>query len=98
MTLKTPPVRASRRALKGLFPKVDTATWDYLFDVERKNGLDAHRVKGPDALHAFYNVDGVMTWLVEMGYYTPADFARTEPQAPSNSWSGLQIRTHTLAG
>lgn len=94
MTLKNPPVRASRRALKNLFTRVDSSTWDYLFDVERKNGLHSHRVPGPDALHAFYNVDGVMTWLCEMGYYTPVDFSQ---RAPSNHWSGLQVRTHSLA-
>ena len=96
MTLRNPPVRASRRALKNLFTKVDTSTWDYLFDMEKKNGLDEHRVKGPSALYAFYKVDGVMTWLVEMGYYTPVDF-ETRPETPSNHWSGLRVRTHSLA-
>ena len=97
MTLKNQPVRASRRALKNLFVKVDVSTWDYLFDTERKNGLYAYRVKGPSALYAFYNVDGVMTWLVEMGYYTPADF-ESHVDKPSNHWSGLQVRTHALHG
>lgn len=96
MTLKNPPVRASRRALKALFTKVDPATWDYLFDIERKNGLHEHRVKGPSDLYAFYNVDGVMTWLCEMGYYTPRDF-RSAEMAPSNHWSGLHVRTHSLS-
>ena len=95
MTLKNPPVRVSRRALKNLFPKVDSSTWDYLFDVEKKNGLHTHRVKGPNAL-AFYNVQGVMTWLCEMGYYTPSDFDEKRAAAPL--WGGLIVRTHSLSG
>ena len=96
MTLKNPPVRASRKAIKKLFFKVRSETWDNLFDYEKHNGLHAHRVKGPDALHAFYNVQGVMTWLVERDYYSPEDFDRAE-RIPGH-WSGLQVRTHTLAG
>jgi hypothetical protein len=98
MILRNPPTRVSRRALKSLFVKLDSATWDYLFDVEKKNGLHAHRVKGPDQLHAFYNVDGVMTWLVEMGYYTPSEFEKPQHEPALGSWAGLQIRTHALHG
>lgn len=96
MTLKNPPVRASRRALKALFVKVKPETWDNLFDYEKHNGLHEYRVKGPNA-YAFYNVQGVMSWLCEMGHYTPAEFEHSE-KAHSNHWSGLQVRTHSLAG
>ena len=95
MTLKNQPVRASRRALKACFTKVNGATWDYIFDTEKQNGLHEYRVKGPNC-RAFYNVSGVALWLCEMGYYTPLDFQRGTPTR--NHWSGLVTRTHALSG
>lgn len=95
MILKNPPLRASRRALKACFTKVDPATWDYIFDIEKQNGLHVYRVQGPNS-KAFYSTDGVVQWLCEMGYYTPADFEQTENVR--NHWSGLVTRAHTLVG
>ena len=93
--MKSPPFRANRRALKAIFIKVDAKTWEYLFDAEKHNGLHEHRVKGP-LCQAFYNTSGVMDWLCEMGYYTPAEFERAESLSPA--WAGLAVRTHSLAG
>ena len=95
--MPTIPTRLSRRAVKSIFVKLKPETWNYHFDVETRNGLHEHRVKGPNG-NAFYNADGVMTWLCEMGYYTPADFNTSQQHPALGQWSGLHVRTHSLAG
>ena len=72
MILKNPPLRVSRKAIRACFTKIKPATWDYLFDSEKHNGLHKFRIRGRNGL-AFYNTSGVVTWLCEMGYYTPAE-------------------------
>lgn len=88
------PDKLSRKALRKCFDNISEATWDYLFDVEKQNGLHAHRLECAGLAH--YSTKGVMSWLVERGYYTPADFV----QQPTlgGGWAGLKIRTHSLAG
>ena len=87
------PNSLNRRALKKCFPKVGGATWDYLFDYEKHNGLYELRVPGPGK-YPFYSTVGVTKWLANKGYYTPADFS--DLPRTTNPWSGLASRTHAL--
>lgn len=85
----------SRKAIKKCFDNIDEATWDYIFDMEKKNGFADHRLP-TDGRFANYSTKGVLSWLVWKGYYTPADFVQ-QPKL-GGGWAGLQVRTHSLAG
>lgn len=90
-----PPKKLTRKALKVCFPKVSQATWDYLFDAEKRVGLIECRTKGPDCL-IYYDSELIKQWLCERGYYAPDDF---QPVAEfRGAWAGLQVRRHSMAG
>lgn len=89
------PEKLTRKAIKSCFPKLREATWDCIFDKEKRNGLAECRVEGPDAL-ACYDLEAVKKWLVYRGHYTPDEFDRKP--VISGPWSGLHVKTHALAG
>lgn len=89
------PSSLNRKAIRQAFPRIREATWDNLFDYEKNNGLRACRVDGPDKF-AHYDVEKLMTWLVQRGLYRTCDFYEHgeifyEPRA-------YTVRTHVLAG
>ena len=85
--------RLERKAVKACFRKVGEATWDYLFDYEKENGLQGCRDRR--STRPTYRVPALKAWLVLKGYYTPEDF---KPAATiQSSWAGLSVRTHALA-
>lgn len=89
------PPSLNRKAVKQSFPRVREATWENLFDYEKNNGLSECRTPGPDK-YAHYDVEKLMTWLVQRGLYRRSDFYSHgeilfERSAPT-------IRTHVLAG
>lgn len=90
-----PPKKLTRKALKLCFPKVSQATWDYFFDVERRSGLIDCRTQGPDSL-IYYDAEKIKQWLCERGYYAPEDFQSVAEVR--GTWSGLQVRRHSLVG
>lgn len=90
------PEKIGRKACRKCFPRMSEATWDYLFDTEKRNGLIECRVDGPDSL-VYYNVEKLKQFLCMKGYYTPDDFSPVAASA-SGIWAGLQVRQHRLAG
>ena len=95
MTKAPLPKRLRRSGVKLTFPKVSEATWDNLFDNEKNNGLHAMRVSGPDK-YAYYDIDGLMKWLVQRGWYRTFDFHEYGEilYQPSN----FTVRRHAIAG
>lgn len=92
------PDRLHRKAVKANFDKVSGATWEYLFDHEKENGLAACRTSGWTVKCAFYATQPLIQWLVDRGYYTAADFRAAEPVVKSNSpWSVLNVKRHAIA-
>lgn len=88
------PNKLCRKAIKNCFPKVSEATWDYLFDYEKQNGLFELRVPGDYKKLAYYKTSGLMDWLVHNGHYTPVEFDLAPRM--SSGWGGLITKTHAL--
>ena len=70
------PDSLSRKAVKRNFTNVPEATWEYLFDYEKQNGLHEIRVPGPGTMkRPYYDTEKLMKWLVNAGYYTEAELS-----------------------
>ena len=67
------PERLNRNGIKQSFPRVPEATWCSFFKNEKNNGLCELRVIGPDK-YAFYDVQELMSWLMERNLYRRSDF------------------------
>jgi hypothetical protein len=92
------PEKLNRRAVKANFDKVPGATWEYLFDHEKENGLGACRTTGWSVKQAFYATKPLIQWLIDRGYYTPADFKLAPDLVKSDSpWAVLNVRRHAIA-
>ena len=90
------PARLSRKAIKLNFTKVSEATWDYLFDCEKQNGIFDLRVPGPGLMRRpYYSTEGIMLWLVNTGRYTQTEFH--EPKQISARWLGSVSTIHRIA-
>lgn len=91
------PEKLTRKALKLNFFKLSEKTWDYLFDHERENGLNACRTQGWGVKKAFYSTEKIRDWLIERNYYTAEDFEEKKPaRAISGNWDALVSRRHAL--
>lgn len=86
------PDRLNRKAIKLAFTKVSDATWEYLFDHEKENGLVKCRTKGWSERLIFYSTPKLKEWLVGRCYYLPGDF-ETRRQQPASPWAGVLHRT-----
>ena len=67
------PKRLNRNGIKHSFPRVSLSSWRYYFDHEKENGLFELRVIGPNK-NAYYDVEKVMSWLMERNLYLRFDF------------------------
>lgn len=89
------PDRLSRKAISQTFDRISPVGWEKLFEREDQNGLGKLRVEGDYEGRAYYDLDGLMQWLVRNGHYTMAQIqGKTAPGVAS----ALTIRTHLLAG
>jgi hypothetical protein len=92
------PEKLNRRAVKANFEKVPGATWEYLFDHEKENGLAECRTKGWGNKHAFYATQQLMQWLVDRGYYALVDFKPEKDLIRQDSpWAVLGVKRHAMA-
>jgi outer membrane protein assembly factor BamE (lipoprotein component of BamABCDE complex) len=87
------PKILGRKACRQCFTNISEATWDYLFDTEKHNGLFKCRTKGPDLL-VYYDAKKILNWMFMKGYYTPDEFSN-EPKS-NNIYSALIVRTHRM--
>lgn len=82
------PDSLNRKAVKRAFPRVADATWEYLFDHEKENGLVQCRAESWSAKIIFYRTDALKQWLVARCYYLPEDFEAKEHRRAS-PWAAL---------
>lgn len=94
MTKAPLPRILNRGGIKRTFQKVNEGTWDSLFDREKTNGLAKLRVPGHDK-YAYYDVERVMTWLLEKNFYRRFEFY--EPGEILHE-GPLQVRRHVMMG
>lgn len=94
------PDTITRKAVRLNFDKMSEATWDYLFDYEKGNGLAACR-RAPEwgVRKAWYSVCAIKAWLLDRGYYTIEDFDPDGWPIPTRKRipHGLRVTTHVLA-
>ena len=92
------PDKLNRKAVKANFVRLGDATWDYLFDHEKDNGLLKCRTKGWGRKHAWYSTKNIKKWLIDRGYYMPDDLdeSLSRPARNGNPWAGLQVSRHTI--
>jgi hypothetical protein len=88
------PRKLCRRAIKKSFLKISERTWEYLFDVEERNGLYSCRINSRGRKKIYYSTSRLIEWLVNEGYYTQVEF---EGNPNAGRWSGLVRRTHAFA-
>lgn len=91
------PTKLNRRAIRLNFTRLSEATWDYLFDHEKENGLGECRTKGWGVKHAWYETAALMLWLVDHGYYAMEDFKPAATPSTSGPWGILPIRKHAMS-
>mgnify|MGYP001575059166 CR=1 FL=1 len=76
------PDSLSRKAVKGNFTNVSEATWDYLFDYEKKNGLFEIRVRLGAMKRPYYDTKKLKKWLLNKGYYREIEFSEPTRYVP----------------
>ena len=87
------PKRLNRNGIKQAFPRVSCSAWRNYFDREKDNGLFELRVIGPNK-NAYYDVEKLMSWLVERNLYCRTDFK--QPGELLFDSPVLSIRTHLI--
>lgn len=88
------PHKLNRKAVKLLYDKLDEATWEYLFDHEKDNGIHECRVPS-DGRKAYYSREQLKVWLIQEGHYTFAQLNQPERM----DWHGLTgLTVHRIAG
>ena len=91
------PDKLTRKAVRLNFTKLGPETWNYLFDHEKENGLRKCRTNGWGVKKAWYATKPLIKWLIDMGYYMPADFDPKSPTTDNNPWIGLVSRRHAIS-
>lgn len=82
------PQRLHRKAIKEQLRKLSAATWDYLFDHEKENGLYECRTESWNEKVLCYDTEKLKQWLIDRCYYLPADFDGRVARVPGK-WSAL---------
>lgn len=91
--MKTLPDQLTRRGISAEFDKLTPVAWEKLFEREDQNGIEKLRVAGDMNNKVYYNVEGIIQWLVRNDYYTRAEISRKL----GLGGSPIGIRTHVLA-
>lgn len=89
------PSKLNRRAVTLNFSRLTYNQWHYFFDMEKKNGLYACRLKRcVGNKHVWYSTAKVVKWLLDNGYYAPGDFAppSAAPVAKNSPWAPLMAK------
>jgi hypothetical protein len=93
--MKTLPDRLTRRGIAEEFNSLTAVAWEKLFEREDQNGIAKLRVPGDMNNKVYYNVEGIVQWLVRNDYYTRREMESKLGLSPAPQ---LSIRQHLMVG